>query len=704
VPVGPSLSTDAEALLRKLQKIRRRLSRPDKLASQLGMSAAELDRQIDELVAAGLVVRGRQGRIGLSARMGWVTGTVRVGRRGRAVVIPDEPDIPIGLARGGVRPAMHGDRVRVEVEPKRRGELPRGTIKEVLERAQTHIVGVVHGRVDSERLVIPTNARFGDPARALSDGLPADEGTVVSAEIVEYPTSYRSAVVRIVKVLGEAGTLATEIEAVRVSLGIEDEFTAAAEREAAAMDAPPAGAAAPEDRIDLRDQQTVTIDPGDARDFDDAVSIVHTDDGYRLTVSIADVSFYVRQGGALDREAAQRATSVYFPGRCVPMLPERISGDLASLRPGEDRYAVSVILDIDATGHVRAQRFARTVIRSDHRLTYEEAERLLTADTDEGPADLIRLLWDCASVLLAQRMQRGAVDLDIAEAQVELDDDDRPVAIHRRQRLRAHRLVEECMLAANEAVARALEESDTPFLYRIHERPDSEDINGLAKRLSSLGLRLEREGRNLEPKSMQAVIAKARAKPFERLVHVMVLRAMTRARYDPYKQIHFGLASKCYTHFTSPIRRYPDLIAHRALCRLIHASNDALPTREALVPVGAHCSERERRAAEAEREAVKVAGILVMQSRVGEAFDALVTGVDRHGFFVELDDPFVEGFVPLARMPDYFEYVADRLELWSRTGKQRIRIGDSIRVRLTACDLSERRLELEPQSARRSGG
>lgn len=701
MPEGPSLSPDAEDLLRSLQRIRRRLSRPDKLASQLGVTARQLEQYIDELVSAGLVVRARQGRIGLATRMGLVTGTVRVGRGGRGVVIPDQPDVPIGLPRGGVRPAMHGDRVLVEVEPVRRGGLQRGTIKEILERSQTHIIGVVHGAAGGDQLVVPSNPRFGDPARALRDGLSAETGTVVSGEIVEYPTSYRSAVVRIDRILGEAGTLATEIESVRVSLGIEGEFSPAAEQEAARMSAPTAGAHVPADRIDLREHPTVTIDPSDARDFDDALSIEHTDNGYRLTVSIADVSFYVTPGGALDREAADRATSVYFPGRCIPMLPERISGDLASLRPGEDRYAVSAILEIDATGRVCAQRFARTLIRSDHRLTYEQAEACLEGDHDHEAVASIRLLWDCASVLLSQRMQRGAIDLDIPEAQVELDDDGHPVGVHRSSRLRAHRLVEECMLAANESVARALEESDTPFLYRIHERPDSEDINGLAKRLSSLGLRLDRNGRELEPKSLQAVVAKARAKPFERLVHVMVLRAMTRARYDPFKQIHFGLASKCYTHFTSPIRRYPDLIVHRALCRLIHATDQAIPTRERLVPVAVHCSERERRAAEAERETVKTAGVIVMQSRIGETFDAMVTGVDRHGFFVELDDPFVEGFVPLARMPDYYEYVPDRLELWSRTGKQVIRIGDPIRVRLTACDLPERRLELEPQAARK---
>jgi ribonuclease R len=691
---GPTRSEVARTLLRKLRKARRRLSEPDKLAAELSIPIQDLEDAIDELIAAGRVVRARKGRIGLAERMGLVTGTVRVGRRGRGVVIPDRPDVPIGLGRGAVRPAMHGDRVLVEVEPYTRRGLQRGTIKEILERRQSHIIGVVHGDTDGEQLVVPSNARFGDPARITDSPQEAQPGNVVRAEIIEYPTSYRSALVRVESVLGQSGTLVTEIESVRMSLGIDDEFSREALAEADATAAPSDTLIG--DRLDLRDQPTVTIDPADARDFDDAVSIRHTDDGYRLTVSIADVSYYVRPDTALDREAADRATSVYFPGRCIPMLPERISGDLASLRPDADRFAISVLIDIDATGRVHGCEFARSIINSDHRLTYEQAEQCLDGDEDVAPGPLVRLLWDCASMLLSQRMRRGAIDLDIPDASPDLDPDGEPLTIRRRERLRAHRLVEECMLVANEAVASHLERNDAAFLYRIHERPDDDDISSLATRLGSLGLRLPHDGMELKPKSLQAVVTKSRAKPFERLVHVMVLRSMTQARYDPHKQIHFGLASDCYTHFTSPIRRYPDLVVHRALCKLIERNDDVLPTRDGLSPIGVHCSERERRAMEGERETVRVAGILVMQTRVGESFDAMVTGIDRHGFFVGLDDPFVEGFVPLAKMPQYYEYIADRLELCSRSSSDRIRIGDPIRVRLVSCDLAERRMELEP--------
>ncbi len=693
---GPPRSQAAQTLLRKLKKVRRRLSRPEKLASEFDIPAGELEAAITELIDEGLVMRGRQGRIGLTERMGLVTGTVRVGRRGRGVVIPDQPDVPIGLGKGSVRPAMHGDRVLVEVEPHKQRGLQRGTIKEILERGQTHIIGIVHGESGGERLVVPSNAKFGDPARIVEGDVEAHAGTVVRAKILEYPTSYRSAVVKIERLLGESGTLTTEIEAVRMSLGIESEFLPQVEADAEAAAAVASTGLADSSRIDLRHEPTITIDPSDARDFDDAVSIEHTHNGYRLTISIADVSHYVRPGSALDREAADRASSVYFPGRCVPMLPEKISGDLASLRPGEDRLAVSVFLEIDATGTITGRKFARTIISSDHRLTYEQAEEFLDAADETAPGSIVRLLWDCASMLLSQRMRRGAIDLDIPEAVAELDENGEPTTIRRRTRLRAHRLIEECMLAANEAVAAHLEENDIAFLYRIHERPNDEDISSLATRLRSLGLRLPSDGIELDPKSLQSVVAKARAKPFQRLVHVMVLRAMTQARYDPFKQIHFGLASSCYTHFTSPIRRYPDLVVHRALCKLIEVGTEALPTREALVSVGLHCSQRERRAMEAERETMRAAGILVMQSRVGEEFDAMVTGIDRHGFFVQLDEPFVEGFVALAKMPEYYEYVADRLELSSRSSNARIRIGDSIRVRLESCDLAERRMELEP--------
>jgi ribonuclease R len=260
------------------------------------------------------------------------------------------------------------------------------------------------------------------------------------------------------------------------------------------------------------------------------------------------------------------------------------------------------------------------------------------------------------------------------------------------------------MLAANEAVARHLENLDIPFLYRIHERPDREDTDQLAKRLSHLRVRLPHDGARLEPAHLQAAVEQARGKPFERLVNLMVLRAMTQARYDPYKQIHFGLSSPCYTHFTSPIRRYPDLVVHRALCHAIGAGRDRVPPRSELEATAKHCSERERRAVEAERDAARAAAILCMQSRIGDEFDGIVTGVERHGFYVDLGDPFIEGCVPLARLYEYYEYVPDRMELCSRTSTRKIRVGDAMRVGVVACELAERSLELAPVSQRPAHG
>jgi len=293
-------------------------------------------------------------------------------------------------------------------------------------------------------------------------------------------------------------------------------------------------------------------------------------------------------------------------------------------------------------------------------------------------------------------MQRGAIDLDIPELEVEVDENGAPTAIRRRPRLAAHRIIEELMLAANEAVAGMLEESRTAFIYRIHEAPDEDSIATLAARLSFLGLHVEHEGATVGPAAFQRVIEQARGRPFERLVHTMCLRTMKQACYSAYKAQHFGLASSCYTHFTSPIRRYPDLIVHRRLCRLIAGNLGDSVTQSQLEPTAKHCSQRERRAMEAERDIERAAAVLYARRHLGQSFDGTVTGVDRRGYWVELDDLGIEGFVPIGRLSEYYEFVEERMELHSRTSRAVIHIGMRQRVRLDAADLAERRIDLAP--------
>jgi ribonuclease R len=589
---------------------------------------------------------------------------------------------------------MHGDRVLVEVAPYSRRGLRTGVVKRVLERAVKTLVGELRPS-EGGTLLVPRDARHGIVARVI-DPPDVPAGTLVSAEIVEYPTSYRDPLVRVTETLGTGGSLPAEIEGVCRSMGIPlafDDAVIAAAEEAVALADPPGLV-----RTDLRALLTLTIDPEDAKDHDDAVAIEAVEDGFRLTVSIADVAHFVRPGSALDREAMERGNSVYFPGRCIPMLPEQLSGDVASLKAGVDRRTLSVILDIDAEGNVSGEGFVVSWIRSHRVFTYEEVQAILdggkTAET--AITEALRRMATCALALNRLRVARGALDLDIPESEIHVDANGEPQTVKRRPRLLAHRIIEEFMLAANEAVARRLEQVHAPFLYRIHEAPDDRGIDDLVTRLAAFGLRLPHDGARLRSRDLRTIVDKIRGKPAERVVNILVLRSMQQARYSAYKAIHFGLASDCYTHFTSPIRRYPDLLAHRALRACISADHAMLGSPATLEPAAALSSQRERRAMEAEREVARIAGILLMKPHVGKTFDGTVTGVDRVGYWVELDDFFVEGFVPVGRLPEYYQFVSERVELQSRTSSRAIRLGDRARVTVVAAEVGERRLDFAP--------
>ncbi len=666
----------------------------DRLSERIDVDPPTLEATLAALEERGEIVRTRKGRIALAERLNCVTGRVQAGRGGRAMVITEDGGPPISLSTGGLRPAMHGDTVLVDVDPYSRRGLRSGRVRKVIERGQKLLVGELH-ESEGGTVLVPRDPRFGTVPRVI-DAPRVPPGTLVAAEIVEYPTSYKDGSVKVTEPLGTIGTLATEIDAVCRTLGIPTRFpadvVAEAERCIHFDDAPGF------EREDFRDALTLTIDPADAKDHDDAVAVERTENGFRLTVSIADVSHFVRQGSALDFEAMERGNSVYFPGRCVPMLPEALSGDAASLKAGVDRRTMSAILDIGSDGAVQAERFASSWIRSRRLFTYEEVQAVLDRKMAVEPEidSALRAMEACAQALNEARVRRGALDLDLPESVVSVDAEGHPTAVKRRERLFAHRLIEEFMLAANEAVARHLERARTPFVYRIHEAPSERAIADLVPRLRAFGLRLPHDGASIRPADLRKVVDRIRGKPAERVVNLLVLRSMQQARYSPYKQIHFGLASDCYTHFTSPIRRYPDLVTHRALRASLERERRALPTSAALEPIASLASRRERRAMEAERDVTRAAGILIMQRHIGKKLEGTVVYVDRNGYAVELDELFVEGFVPVGRLTEYYAFVSERVELQSRTSNRSIRLGDRARVRVVSAELAGRRLELAP--------
>jgi ribonuclease R len=649
------------------------------------------------LEARGLVVRTGGERLTLPARLDLVAGRLQGNPAGFAFCLPDDPaEEHVYVPATRVRPAMHGDRVLVRVERLHRRGRPEGRVVKVLERGTTRIVGVFR-RGRTTGVVVPQEQRITVPIvvpRGADGG--AGDGEMVVASIVRWPTATGDAEARVDAVLGPADDPRVETEAVIRAHDLPLDFppgvVAAARR--VARDVP---AEARAGRLDLRALPLVTIDGELARDFDDAVHVEAHGTGFLLTVAIADVAAYAPAGDPLDLEARARGTSVYFPDRVVPMLPEELSNGICSLVPGADRLAKVVRLVFDARGRSGEVRFDDAVIRSAARLTYTRVRRALV-ERDEGVrgelGDLLAPL-ECAEalarLLTRRRRARGAIDFDLPEAEIVLDPRGHAEAILRAERSIAEELIEEFMLAANEAVARELTRRRLPFLHRVHEPPDPDAVAELARFLEGFGLRLRLERGRATPAAVQDVLRRVVGRPEERLVNTVLLRSMKPARYAVEPLGHFGLATDCYTHFTSPIRRYPDLVVHRLLDVALRSAGRVPPD---LAAIAEESSRRERVAMEAEREIVQLKKIQFMQSRVGETHEGFVTGVAPFGAFVELCDMFVEGLVHVSTLgDDWFEHVAREHSLRGRRSGRRLRIGDAVRVTVAGVSVERRQID-----------
>ncbi len=698
---GPPLDDDAldERLLTAAARRKGPATLPH-LVRAARLSRPELARATERLAAleaSGRLVRTADDRWALPARLDLRAGRLQVHPSGFAFCVSDDPDqddVYIPAAR--VRPAMHGDRVLVHVEHFRRRDRLQGRITRILARGTTRVVGILrHGR--TTRVLVPQEQRLTLPIvvpRAADGG--AADGDMVVAEITRYPGPATDAEARVVTVLGPATDPRVETDAVIYAHGLPLEFPAPV---AAAARRVPAqvGAADLDGRLDLRALPIVTIDGENARDFDDAVLVERLAGGYRLTVAVADVAHYVPTGSVLDEEACARGTSVYFPDRVIPMLPEQLSTGICSLRPGEDRLTLAVRMTFDAQGRAREATFHRAVIRSAARLTYTQVRQALVDRAPEmrdalGP--LLGPLEDAAALgeaLIARRHARGAIDFDLPEAEIVLDLRGRPEQIVRAERSLAHRLIEEFMLAANEAVARELTRRKLPLLFRVHEPPAPESVRDLARFLEGFGLRLRMHDGIAPPAAFQAVLTRVAGRPEERLVNTVLLRAMQQARYTPTPLGHFGLATDCYTHFTSPIRRYPDLVVHRVLT---HALGGPGQVPDDLAAIAAHASQRERVALAAERDIVRLKQLQFMADKVDREYDGFVSGVTGFGFFVALREVFLEGLVHVSTLgDDFYEHVEGQHQLRGRRTRRVFRIGDPVRVRVAGVSVERRQID-----------
>jgi ribonuclease R len=725
-------------------------------------SRDELEAALDQLSERGDLVEVRSGQF-IATRFSreYTVGRLNMHRDGYGFVIPDRPieglrgDIYIG--RDSTQGAMHADRVVARIARIENDGRADGEVVKILRRAHPSVVGEFRVRPRGN-VVVPHDERIHEWIE-IAEGMeiPSEEATrnrvgvnpieihgpedldgmIVNVEILEFPEGGERAVGRVIEVLGYPDDFGVDVEIVirkhHIPHRFPREVLEQAEKCSTIIRSDELAG-----REDFRAMDIVTIDGETARDFDDAVWVDRLANGnYALHVHIADVSHYVRPGTPIDQEALLRGTSVYFPDRAVPMLPLELSTEICSLKPQVDRLVLSALIEIDHRGDVVSQRFSRGVIRSVERMTYTNVHLLLEGDGSQREryarlADRFELMRELALILNRKRVKRGSIDFDMPEPLIEFDEFGEMTGVKRSPRNIAHRIIEEFMLAANEAVASHLEQAGIPSIFRIHEKPHAKRVMEFEEIAAHFGYSLGigaipvkrfatvkrgRDGRKvrkevvladdslaISSRNYQKLVSQIEGKPEERILSYLMLRSLKQARYSEENHGHFALAAESYTHFTSPIRRYPDLMVHRILSAHLEGRAEITPL-ERLHAIADDCSETERRAADAERELVEWKKAKFMEERVGEEFDALIISTAKFGFFVELESLFVEGLVPIDSLPgDRYTYHENIRKIIGQRTRRQFSIGDRVRVLLDRVDALERKLQfalVEPPEQRR---
>lgn len=727
VPQRPALHQELIDLLRQRGNRLLRVAEIHERLNDSDVTREQLERAVEELERDGIIIAVRGKRYSLLEYTPYHAGRIKVHPDGHGTLRGDE-DHDIYVDRKQIKGAMNGDLVIVRVDKRdpqyrrvRERKYVVGDVTQVLRRAHRTVVGRFH--LHPQPYVVPFDIRLDTDVVIDEDGtMDAREGEMVNVEIDRYPdrTTHHAAG-RVVETLGFIGDPGVDIEVVirkhHIPHNFPDDVLAAAE--AIPNEVPPDVIAT---RVDLRDRNIVTIDGETAKDFDDAVEVQRLANGnFLLGVHIADVAHYVTEGSALDREAFERGTSVYFPGRAVPMLPERLSNGICSLNPKIERLTFSCEMEITPKGRFVNHKIYKSVIRTKERMTYTNVNAILVArklspssnaERDRaaeanGPELLQRYgylledfqrMYELFEVLRTRREQRGSIDFDLPEAEVMLDEAGDIEAIRPTERNVAHRLIEEFMLAANETVARELVFGSQPGLYRVHEQPDPQKLEDLKDILKEFKLKLRGNVDEIRPGELQRVLKEVAGTPEERFLTNIVLRSMRRAFYSEESSGHFALALEHYCHFTSPIRRYPDLIVHRRLAELV--ANGALYGERREQIESAHpmyasqSSERERRADDAEREVLEWKKVIFMRDKVGNEYAGIVTGVAPFGLFVELDEIFVQGLVPVATIAgDFWRYHDREHRMRGESTNRELRLGDKVRIRVESIDEDRHQLE-----------
>jgi ribonuclease R len=663
-------------------------------------------QELQRLEADGVLYRVQRQRYAAPERINLLVGRIQTIRGGAGFLIPEDASPDVFVPVHALNTALDGDKVVIRVESRQRGDRPQGRVIRVLERSRTTVVGVFHGARpgrsgtrSSHGFVVPEDRKLPwDVFVAPGGGVAAKEGDLVVTRITDWGGEHRGPTGEVEEVLGRYGEPGVDVLAIIRGHELATDFPSEVEQEAEALRARGVTEADLADREDLRPLHVFTIDPADARDYDDALSIEASGNGWRVGVHIADVSHYVAERSPLDREAARRGTSVYLVDRVLPMLPHAISSDLCSLVPRADRLTLSLLIDVAADGAVRGHSLVRGVIHSRRKVSYEEAQAVLdgTAALDDETDDALRRLAEVARLLRREREQRGSLDFDLPETRVVLDVSGEPTDIQRVVRLEAHRLVEDFMLLANEVIARRASRSELPFLYRIHESPDASRMAQLREFVATFGHRLTGRGGEPTPRDLQRLLRAAAGKPEEGLVSTVVLRSMKQARYSEQNLGHFGLATRTYTHFTSPIRRYPDLVVHRITAGVFIDGVRSWLDAGQLADIARSSSERERLAVAAERDSKDLKKVEFMERHLGDEFQGTISSVTAFGFFVLLDEFFVDGLVHISSIEDdYYLFVEEQYALIGERTRRRFRTGDRVRIRVASVSIEERRIVFE---------
>ncbi len=677
----------------------------NEILNETGVKKNELSAALDEMVADYSLLRTKKGTYALPEQLGYIVGKMQRKERGFGFLIPDEGDEDVFIPASEMNGAFGGDRVLASFSHKSpKDKRKEGMVLRILERGRTELVGTFD-EINSGGFLVPEDKSWGSDVfvpREKKNG--AKSGDKVVVKITKYEAERgRNPIGEVTEVLGSSEDIGVDILCIIKEKGIPTEFDKKILAEAAKV-----GNIAKSDldgRLDLTDKVVVTIDGADAKDLDDAISIAKTPAGnHLLGVHIADVSNYVKPGTALDDEAYDRATSVYFVDRVIPMLPESISNGICSLSEGVLRLTMSCFMEIDSRGKVVSYDIRKSYIKSTARLTYDEVNEIFDGDKKairkrKKIKEHLHEMKNLAETLTAARYRRGSLELDIDEAHIQVNEEGIPVSISPRTRGISHRMIEQFMLVANETVARHVENMELPFMYRVHAQPNPDKLKEFLRFSHNLGYHIKGSSDDIRPKQLQEILDAANGQPEENVLNMIMLRTMQKAVYSSNNIGHFGLASECYCHFTSPIRRYPDLVVHRVLKGIIEGKIlggyiEQFGNRAAGIAL--HCSERERRAMLAERDVDDLKMTEYMSQHVGEVFDAVISGVTDFGIFAELPNT-IEGLIRMTALDDdYYVYEEQGYQLRGQRHGNVYKLGQKIKVRCIKADIAMRNIDFEP--------